>query len=222
MASTAVASVLNGFSVSAFAQNVGLVAITGIKSRFVVAVGGGILVLLGLFPILGALVALVPLPVLGGAGLALFGTVAASGIRTLSKVDFSRNANLVIVAFSLAMGIIPIAVPTFYDKFPEWFQVIFDSGITAAAITAVLLNIVFNIVGRKEPAEAPIFAEGPAIAAISDEEEARLDPSGAPDSSRDHGQAHLTAEDRPGERTDRSGPSTGSEQVPPATGSGQE
>ena len=122
---------------------------------------------LGLFPILGALVALVPLPVLGGAGLALFGTVAASGIRTLSKVDFSGNANLVIVAFSLGMGVIPIAVPTFYDKFPEWFQVIFDSGITAAALTAVLLNIVFNIIGRKEEAEGPIFAEAPAPATIS-------------------------------------------------------
>ena len=102
-----------------------------------VAVSGGILVFLGLFPVLGALVALVPLPVLGGAGLALFGTVAASGIRTLSRVDFSGNANIVIVAFAIGMGIIPIAVPTFYDKFPEWFQVIFDSGITAAAITAV-------------------------------------------------------------------------------------
>ena len=171
-------AVFNGFSVSAFAQNVGLVAITGIKSRFVVAVGGGILVFLGLFPILGALVALVPLPVLGGAGLALFGTVAASGIRTLSKVDFSGNANLVIVAFSIGMGVIPIAVPTFYDKFPEWFQVIFDSGITAAALTAVLLNIVFNIIGRKEEAEGPIFAEAPAPAAISEEDEARLDPEG--------------------------------------------
>ena len=155
MLSTSFASVFNGFSVSAFAQNVGLVAITGIKSRFVVAVGGGILVFLGLFPVLGALVALVPLPVLGGAGLALFGTVAASGIRTLSRVDFSGNANIVIVAFSIGMGIIPIAVPTFYDKFPEWFQVIFDSGITAAAITAVLLNIIFNIVGRSETDEAP-------------------------------------------------------------------
>ncbi len=178
MLSTSVAAVFNGFSVSAFAQNVGLVAITGIKSRFVVAVGGGILVVLGLFPILGALVALVPLPVLGGAGLALFGTVAASGIRTLSKVDFSGNANLVIVAFSLGMGVIPIAVPTFYDKFPEWFQVIFDSGITAAALTAVLLNILFNIIGRKEEAEGPIFAEAPAPAAISEEDEARLDPEG--------------------------------------------
>jgi len=84
----------------------------------------------------------------------------------------------VIVAFSLGMGIIPIAVPTFYDKFPEWFQVIFDSGITAAAITAVLLNIVFNIVGRQEEAEGPIFAEAPAPAAISEADEARLDPAG--------------------------------------------
>ncbi len=179
MLATSLAAVFNGFSVSAFAQNVGLVAITGIRSRFVVAVSGGILVFLGLFPVLGALVALVPLPVLGGAGLALFGTVAASGIRTLSRVDFSGNANIVIVAFAIGMGIIPIAVPTFYDQFPAWFTVVFDSGITAAAITAVLLNIVFNIVGRSGDDEGPIFAEGPAPAAISDADEARLDPTGA-------------------------------------------
>lgn len=148
MLSTAVAGVLNGFSLSAFAQNVGLVAITGIRSRFVVAAGGAILVLLGLFPILGALVAVVPLPVLGGAGLALFGTVAASGIRTLSRVDFAGNANLVIVALALAMGLIPIAVPNFYDRFPGWFTVIFGSGITATTITAVLLNLLFTTAGR--------------------------------------------------------------------------
>jgi xanthine permease len=194
MFSTAFASVFNGFSVSAFAQNVGLVAITGIKSRFVVAVGGGILVILGLFPILGAFVALVPLPVLGGAGLALFGMVAASGIRTLSKVDFAGNDNMVIVAFSLAMGIIPIAVPTFYDKFPEWFQVIFDSGITAAAITAVLLNIVFNILGRKKDAEGPIFAEGPAPSAISEEDEERIEGH---ELVVDHGQARRAQDGSP-------------------------
>ena len=182
MLSTSFAGVFNGFSVSAFAQNVGLVAITGIRSRFVVAVGGVILVFLGLFPVLGALVALVPLPVLGGAGLALFGTVAASGIRTLTEVDFSGNANLVIVAFSLGMGIIPIAVPEFYDEFPSWFTVIFDSGITAAAITAVLLNIVFNIIGRQDDAEGPIFAEGPAVGAISQEDEDRMDLQSSPES----------------------------------------
>jgi xanthine/uracil permease len=181
MLATTFAAVFNGFSVSAFAQNVGLVAITGIKSRFVVAVGGVILLLLGLFPILGAFIALVPLPVLGGAGLALFGTVAASGIRTLAKVDFSGNANLVIVAFAIGMGIIPIAVPTFYDEFPDWFTVIFDSGITAAAITAVALNIVFNIIGRHDETEGPIFAEAPPPAAISDADEARLTERGNPD-----------------------------------------
>ena len=174
MLSSSVSAVFNGFTVSAFAQNVGLVAITGIKSRFVVAVGGGILVFLGLFPILGALVALVPFPVLGGAGLALFGTVAASGIRTLSTVKFDGNSNLVIVALSIAVGVIPIAVPTFWDKFPEWFQVIFDSGITSAAVMAVTLNIVFNIVGRPAEDEGPIFAEAPAQGAITDQDEARL------------------------------------------------
>jgi uric acid transporter len=175
MLSSAVSAVMNGFTVSAFAQNVGLVAITGIKSRFVVAVGGGILVFLGLFPILGALVALVPFPVLGGAGLALFGTVAASGIRTLSTVKFEGNSNLVIVALSIAVGVIPIAVPTFWDKFPEWFQVIFDSGITSAAVMAVLLNILFNIIGKPHEEEGPIFAEAPAPGAISDADEQRLE-----------------------------------------------
>ena len=82
------------------------------------------------------------------------------GIRTLSHVDFDGSANLVIVALSLGMGIIPIAVPDLYDEFPDWFTVVFDSGITAAAITAVLLNWVFNIVGRESVTEGPIFAEG--------------------------------------------------------------
>jgi uracil-xanthine permease len=170
MLSTTVAGVFNGFSVSAFAQNVGLVAVTGIKSRFVVAVSGVILVLLGLFPVLGGLVALVPLPVLGGAGLVLFGTVAASGIRTLSKVDYDGNANLVIVAAALAMGIIPIAIPEFYEPFPSWFEVVFDSGISAAAITAILLNLLFNV-RRGELEEGPIFSEAPAIATFEGDAE---------------------------------------------------
>ena len=161
MGSTTLAAVFNGLPLSAFAQNVGLVAITGIKSRMVVAVGGVILVLLGLFPILGALAAIVPLPVLGGAGLALFGSVAASGIRALGRVYYEDNSNLIIVACALGMGVIPIAVPEFYEEFPTWFNVIFESGISAAAITAVLLNIVFNIVGRGGE-EEPVLAEASA------------------------------------------------------------
>ena len=112
-----------------------------------------ILLVLGLFPKVGARRRRDPPPVLGGAGLALFGTVAASGIRSLSAVHYEGNDNIVIVALSIGMGIIPIAVPTFYEHFPSWFQTIFDSGISSAAVTAVLLNMLFNV-GRREPAEA--------------------------------------------------------------------
>ena len=143
--STAVSGgLLNSFPASAFAQNVGLVAITGIRSRFVVAAGGAILVVLGLFPKLGAVIASVPQPVLGGAGLALFATVAASGIRALGTVDFDGHANLVIVAVALGLGVLPIASPEFYEGFPEWFRTVFDSGISAAAVAAVLLNLLFH------------------------------------------------------------------------------
>jgi hypothetical protein len=85
----------------------------------------------------------------------------ASGIRSLSAVDYEGNANLVIVALAIGVGVIPIAVPDFYEEFPSWFETIFESGISAAAVTAVLLNLLFNS-GRRQSEEAPIFAEGPA------------------------------------------------------------
>ncbi len=117
MASSILAPIFGSFTQSAFAQNVGLVAVTGVKSRYVVATGGVILVVLGLLPIMGRVIAAVPTPVLGGAGIVLFGTVAASGIRTLSKVSYKNNVNLIIVAASLGFGMIPIAAPTFYHHF---------------------------------------------------------------------------------------------------------
>jgi uric acid transporter len=143
MGATAIAPVFNGFPISAFAQNVGMVAMTGIKSRFVVAYGGGILVVLGLFPILGRIMNAIPQPVLGGAGIVLFGSVAAAGIRTLSRVKFT-NSNVLIVAVSIGVGIIPITVPEIYVHLPEWLGKIFESGISATAIFAVLLNLAFN------------------------------------------------------------------------------
>jgi len=142
MGATALAPVFNGFPISAFAQNVGMVAITGIRSRFVVAAGGGILVLLGLLPVLGRVMNAIPLPVLGGAGIVLFGSVAAAGIRTLSKVEFT-NSNILIVASSIGVGMIPITVPEVYQQIPDWLHKI-ESGIRACAIVAVLLNLAFN------------------------------------------------------------------------------
>ncbi|MGV8918450.1 MAG: nucleobase:cation symporter-2 family protein [Pseudomonas sp.] len=144
MLSSLLAPIFGSFTQSAFAQNVGLVAVTGVKSRFVVATGGMFLVVLGLLPIMGRLVAAVPTPVLGGAGIVLFGTVAASGVRSLAKVDYRNNMNLIIVAASLGFGMIPIAAPNFYEHFPTWFATIFHSGISSAAIMAIVLNLLFN------------------------------------------------------------------------------
>jgi xanthine permease len=158
MASTAVAPVFGTFPCSAFAQNVGLVALTGIKSRFAVAAGGGVLLLLGLLPVVGAVVAAIPYPVLGGAGIVLFGSVAASGIRTLSRVDYHDNLNMVIVSVAVAVGIIPIAAPTFWDAFPDWFGVVMHSGISATAIVAVVLNLVFNEFTKGNRPGASVFA----------------------------------------------------------------
>ena len=153
--STALGGVLNAFPYTAYAQNVGLVRLTGVRSRWVVAAAGAFLVLLGLFPKLAAVVAAIPLPVLGGAGFALFGTVAATGIRTFSRVDFDRNTNLIIVAVSLAVGLIPVGFPTFYSAFPAGVQIVLNSGITAGSLTAIVLNVVFNVLGGREGTPDP-------------------------------------------------------------------
>ena len=160
MLSSAISPLFNSFTQSAFAQNVGLVAITGVKSRFVVSAGGLILVILGLLPVLGRVVAAVPTPVLGGAGVVLFGTVAASGIRTLAKVEYKNNMNLIIVAASVGFGMIPIAAPAFYDKFPSWFGTIFHSGISSAAVMAILLNLLFNHLKAGNSENQSVFVAG--------------------------------------------------------------
>ncbi|GAB2679669.1 nucleobase:cation symporter-2 family protein [Nocardia goodfellowii] len=158
MASSAVAPLVGSFPCSAFAQNVGLVALTGIKSRYVVAVGGAILALLGLLPVVGAVVAGIPYPVLGGAAIVLFGSVAASGIRTLSRVDYEDNLNMVIVAVSVAIGVIPIAAPDFWHAFPKSIAVVLESGISATAVVAIVLNVVFNEIRAGKREGVSVFA----------------------------------------------------------------
>jgi uric acid transporter len=142
--STMLGGIFNAFPYTAFAQNVGLVSLTGVRSRFVVAMAGVILMVLGLFPKLAAIVACIPNSVLGGAGIAMFGMVAASGIKTLSKVDFDHSYNMMIVAVSIGIALIPLGVPTFYNKFPVWAQLFMKSGITVGSVTAILLNIILN------------------------------------------------------------------------------
>lgn len=142
--STVLGGILNSFPYTAFAQNVGLVGLTRVRSRFVVAAAGVILIVLGLIPKLAAVIAAIPHPVLGGAGIVMFGMVAASGIKTLSKVSFEGTHNILVVGVSIGIGMITLAVPNFYHGFPNWMQVILHSGITAGSLAAILLNLLLN------------------------------------------------------------------------------
>ncbi|TAG08342.1 MAG: purine permease, partial [Rhodobacterales bacterium] len=142
---TLIGGIFNTFPYTSFSQNVGLVGVTGIKSRFVCVAGGLIMVVLGLVPKMGALVESVPTMVLGGAGLVMFGMVAATGIRILAGVDFAKNRNnLFIVAVSIGMGMIPLVAPNFKQWMPHEIHPLIESGILLASITAVALNAFFN------------------------------------------------------------------------------
>jgi xanthine permease len=142
---TLVGGIFNTFPYTSFSQNVGLVGVTGIKSRWVTAAGGIILLILGLIPKLGALITVVPLFVLGGAGIVMFGMVTATGIRILASVEYKTNRNnLFIVAISIGFGVIPLVAPTFFATLPKALAPLLNSGIVLAAVAAVLLNVYFN------------------------------------------------------------------------------
>ncbi len=115
---TIVGGIFNTFPHSSFSQNIGLVGITGVKSRWVVAVSGAILMSLGLLPKLSNLIASIPVVVLGGAGIAMFGMVATTGVKILAKVDYDSKNNLLIIAISLGVGVIPLVAPTFFAHMP--------------------------------------------------------------------------------------------------------
>ena len=155
---TVIGGVFNTFPYTSFSQNVGLVGVTGVRSRWVVAVSGVILIALGLIPKLATLVASIPQAVLGGAGIAMFGMVAATGIKILSRVDFENRNNLLIVAISIGAGMIPLVSPTFFDEFPVWTKSLTHSGITLTAIVAVALNAFLNGGGKAEDGNASAVA----------------------------------------------------------------
>ncbi|BAM91786.1 purine permease [Bradyrhizobium oligotrophicum S58] len=152
---TLLGGIFNTFPYTSFSQNVGLVSVTGVRSRWVTITGGVIMLLLGLLPKMAALVEAVPQVVLGGAGLVMFGMVAATGARILANVDFKTNRfNLFIVAISVGFGLIPLAAPGFFHNLPRELQPLLDSGILLCAIVAVLLNAFFNGLGSGKTAEA--------------------------------------------------------------------
>jgi NCS2 family nucleobase:cation symporter-2 len=116
-----------------------------VRSRYVAAAGGVLLIILGLFPKLSYVVASVPQYVLGGAGIVMFGMVAAAGIRMLGMVDFQQQRhNLLIIAVSVGFGMMPTLAPQFFHHFPDWTRPITHSGIVMGTLVAVLLNAWFN------------------------------------------------------------------------------
>ena len=142
---TLIGGLFNTFPYTSFSQNVGLVGVTGVKSRWVCVAAGAIMIVLGLLPKMGALVESVPQFVLGGAGLVMFGMVAATGIRILANVDFKGNRhNLYIVAIAIGAGMIPVVAPRWSQQMAHSLHPLLESGILLTAVTAVALNLYFN------------------------------------------------------------------------------
>jgi uric acid transporter len=142
---TLIGGIFNTFPYTSFSQNVGLVGVTGVRSRYVCVAGGVIMIVLGLLPKMAAFVESIPQFVLGGAGLVMFGMVAATGIRILANVDFKGNRhNLYIVALSIGFGLIPLVAPRWTQQMAHGLHPLLESGILLTAVAAVVLNLFFN------------------------------------------------------------------------------
>jgi len=142
--------IFNAFPYTTYSQNVGLVQISGVKTRNVIYTAGIFLVILGLVPKIGAFTTIIPTPVLGGAMVAMFGMVVAYGIKMLSKVEFASQENLLIIACSVGMGLGVTAVPEMFAQLPSSIRILTDNGIVAGSITAIVLNLFFNILSNRK------------------------------------------------------------------------
>jgi NCS2 family nucleobase:cation symporter-2 len=154
--STILGGIFNSFPYNAYSQNTGLLSLSNVKSRFAVASAGAILVLLGLLPKLAAIIAAIPRPVLGGAAIVMFGMTAMAGIEELTRVRFHGTSNAIVVAVSLALGMLPIATPQLFAQAPEEARLFLNSGIFLAAFSAVLLNLIFSSKPQKPALEKPV------------------------------------------------------------------
>lgn len=158
---TLIGGIFNTFPYTSFSQNVGLVGITGVRSRWVTATGGVIMLMLGLFPKIATIVASVPQFVLGGAGIVMFGMICATGIRVLSRVDFrGKSGNTYVVAVSIGLGMIPQVSERFFAHMPKALSPLLHSGILLASIAAIALNAYFNGMRSGAAAVAEATAAG--------------------------------------------------------------
>lgn len=149
---SALAGIFSSFPNSIFAQNNGIIQLTGVASRYVGYFISALLVLLGLFPVVGIAFSLMPSPVLGGATLLMFGTVAAAGVRIVASQELDRKAILVL-ACSLSFGLGVELMPSVLQDMPDSVRTIFSSGITTGGLVAIIANIILNGFGSTNEKE---------------------------------------------------------------------
>ncbi|MBO0422014.1 nucleobase:cation symporter-2 family protein [Enterococcus plantarum] len=136
--------IFNTFPYTGFSQNVGLVQLSGIKTRRPIYYSAFFLIALGLLPKVGAVAQIIPEPVLGGGMLVMFGMVAVQGMRMLSKVDYNNDKNLLIIAISIGFGLGFNMLPTLFQQMPETVRMFTGNGIVMSSLTAIILNVLFN------------------------------------------------------------------------------
>ncbi|WP_277612539.1 nucleobase:cation symporter-2 family protein [Veillonella intestinalis] len=139
-----IGGIFNSFPYTTFSQNVGLVELSKVRNSIVIVVCGILLVILGLVPKFAALATIIPTPVLGGAMVAMFGMVCSAGIRMLGKADFNDSNTMLIAACSITLGLGVTVTPNLFAQFPSAIRILLESGIVVGALTAVVLNILFN------------------------------------------------------------------------------
>ena len=137
--------VFQSFMYVTFAQNVGILTITRMFSRYVTALTGAMLMCLAFFPVVGEVVAAIPRPVLGAAAVVMFGTIAVVGIRILGRVDYSQNSNVIITAAAIGVALLPITINGFYSQFPTAAKQLLSSGAAVGIFVAIALNLLFTM-----------------------------------------------------------------------------
>lgn len=148
----------NTFPYSTFSENVGVVQLSGVKTRKPLYFSAAFLILLGMLPKIGALATVIPNPVLGGAMIVMFGMVGVQGIRMLQQVDFKDNNNLLVSAISIGLGLGVTVYPQIFQAFPQSLQIILNNGVVIGSFSAVILNIIFNMRPHRaiSPAQAQV------------------------------------------------------------------
>lgn len=141
--------IFNSFPYTTFSQNVGLMQISGVKTKKVIYITGAMLIVLGFIPKIAALTTIIPASVLGGAMIAMFGMIVAQGIKMLSKVVSDTEDNSMIIACSIGIGLGVTVVPELFAELPTSMKILTSNGIVAGSMTAIVLNIIFNMIPRR-------------------------------------------------------------------------